>query len=45
MKYILDFEDCKTINNKKVYRIIAVKDFGGVRVGYKGGYIEKESNL
>lgn len=46
MKYALDLEDCKIINyNKKIYRIIAVKDFGGVRVGDKGGYIEKESNL
>jgi hypothetical protein len=28
-----------------VYRIIALKDFGLVKKGEKGGYIEKESNL
>ena len=29
MKYALDLEDCKVINyNKKIYRIIAVKEFG-----------------
>ena len=28
-----------------LYRIIALKDFGGVRKGDLGGYVEKESNL
>ena len=31
--------------NKKLFRIQAVKSFGGVTVGDLGGYIESENNL
>lgn len=31
--------------SKTVYKIIAMKDFGNVRAGDKGGYIEAEKNL
>ena len=30
---------------KKLYRVQALKDFGGVKAGDTGGYIESESNL
>ena len=29
----------------KLYRIRALKDFGYIKKGDKGGYIEKETNL
>ena len=32
-------------DGRTLYRIEAVKDFGIVKCGYKGGYIENESNL
>jgi len=32
-------------NGKKLYQIKALKNFGYVRAGDLGGYIEKESNL
>jgi len=35
----------KEINGSKVYQIRALKDFGGVKTGDLGGWIEKESNL
>ena len=44
-KFKLDKKDFKTINNTKLFRIIALKDFGNVKKGDKGGYIEKVENL
>lgn len=38
-------DESRTVNGIKCYRIEAVKDFGEVKTGDKGGYIEKESNL
>lgn len=37
----------ETINmaNRTLYRIEALRDFGNVKKGDKGGYVEKESNL
>lgn len=34
-----------TISKKTLYRIRAVRDFGSVKTGDLGGYIEKEENL
>ena len=34
-----------TISGKTLYRIRAVRDFGSVKTGEFGGYIEKEENL
>jgi len=34
-----------TINRTKLYRIKALKDFGDVKMGDLGGFIEKEENL
>lgn len=34
-----------TISGKTLYRIRAVRDFGSVKTGDLGGYIEKEENL
>lgn len=44
-KYRLIFEDYKEIGGKKLYRIEALKDFGDVKAGDLGGYIECEDNL
>lgn len=44
-KYRLIPEDYKEIGGKKLYRIEALKDFGGVKAGDLGGYIESENNL
>lgn len=44
-KYRLISEDCKTICGRKVYRIEALKDFGVVKAGELGGYIQNENNL
>ena len=38
-------EETKIIDGKELYRIEALKDFGSVKKGEKGGWIEKESNL
>lgn len=38
-------EEFITLHNAKLYRIEALFDFGEVKKGNKGGYIEKESNL
>ena len=43
MKYELDFNDYKLVENTKVYRIIALKNFGNVKAGDKGGYIKKDN--
>jgi hypothetical protein len=44
MKYILTSET-KTVNEKTLYRIKALLDFGKVKASDLGGWIEKESNL
>lgn len=44
-KYRLIFEDYKKICGKKLYRIEALKDFGDIKAGDLGGYIESEDNL
>lgn len=44
-KYRLISEDYKEIFKKKLYRIEALKDFGDVKAGSLGGYIESEDNL
>tara|TARA_R110000868_G_scaffold410436_1_gene698446 strand:+ start:516 stop:1034 length:519 start_codon:yes stop_codon:yes gene_type:complete len=44
MKYKLT-ENSIEFNNKKLYQIQALKDFGDVKAGDLGGYIEKELNL
>ena len=44
-KYRLIPEDYKEIGGKKLYRIEALKDFGDVKAGDLGGYIEREDNL
>ena len=38
-------EKFKTVNGKRVYQIKALKDFGDVRCGDLGGWIESEKNL
>ena len=45
-KYELVKEDTKTfVDGNAIYRIRALKDFGDVKAGDLGGYIEKEENL
>ena len=44
-KYRLILEDCKINYGRKLYRIEALKDFGAVKAGELGGYIESENNL
>jgi hypothetical protein len=44
-KYSFDYSDQIILDDKTLYRIIAVKNFGKVRKGEKGGYIESEYNL
>ncbi len=44
-KYRLIFEDYRKICGKKLYRIEALKDFGDIKAGDLGGYIESEDNL
>ena len=38
-------EETIIVNGKTLYRIEALKDFGNVKKGDKGGFLEKESNL
>ena len=38
-------DECITIDDRKLYRIEALKDFGWVNKGDKGGFIESEDNL
>ena len=33
------------VNGKTLYRIKSLKDFGNVKKGDKGGFVEKEENL
>lgn len=47
-KYELDKNDTTRTfghGNKTLYRIIALKNFGDVKIGSKGGYVESEDNL
>lgn len=44
-KYKLDKNDFISFRGLKLYRIIALKDFGNVDSGQKGGFIESEDNL
>lgn len=44
-KYKLLKDDVIWIDNKKLYRIQALKSFSNIDAGDLGGYIEKESNL
>ena len=44
-KYKLTEEICYDFFGTKLYRIEALKDFGNVKKGDKGGYVEKEDNL
>ena len=43
-KYHLS-EESKLVDDTTLYRIIAIRSFGDVVIGDKGGFIEKESNL
>ena len=38
-------EETINVNGKTLYRIKSLKDFGNVKKGDKGGFIEKECNL
>ena len=44
-KYELLAGDCLKAGDRTVYRIRALRDFGDVRRGDLGGYIESEANL
>ena len=44
-KYELTEETIKINENKTLYRIKALEDFGDVKAGDLGGYVESESNL
>ena len=44
MKYKLT-KNSKTVNGVVLYQIQALKDFGAVKSGDLGGWIEKEANL
>lgn len=44
-KYRLTDESLVLCYGKKLYRIEALKDFGDIRKGEKGGFVESEDNL
>ena len=44
-KYKLILNDTINVEGRTLYRIKALKDFGDVKAGDLGGYIEKEDNL
>ena len=44
MKYRLT-DKTKTVNGVKLYQIQALKDFGNVKAGDLGGWIQRERNL
>lgn len=44
-KYEMLYEDKIEIGSRILYRIRALKDFGNVKAGDIGGYIEREENL
>lgn len=46
MKYRLSKKDYITVGDRRLYRIVAVRDVNrDVKKGALGGYIEKEANL
>jgi hypothetical protein len=44
-KYDLCHSDQKEIDGHRLYRIRALRDFGQIKKGWMGGYIESEDNL
>ena len=44
-KYKIREDISKTFRGRTIYRIEALKDFGDVKKGDLGGWIEKELNL
>lgn len=44
-KYEILYDQSIEVDRRKLYRIRALRDFGDVKAGDIGGYIEKESNL
>lgn len=44
-KYALTSDCIVYAYNKKLYRIVALRDFGNVKAHEVGGYVEDESNL
>lgn len=38
-------EESITFNGRKLYRIEAIRDFGNIKKGDKGGFVETERNL
>ena len=44
-KYELIDEKIDNVGNRKVYRIKALRDFGSVKKGDLGGFVESENNL
>ncbi|WP_412058742.1 hypothetical protein [Bartonella sp. DGB2] len=44
-KYRLLRDESITVNGHKLYRIQALRDFGNVKKGDKGGFVESEYNL
>ena len=44
-KYELQPTDLKTPNGKPLFQVVALRDFGSVLKGDKGGYVESEDNL
>lgn len=38
-------EETIIVNDKSLYRIEALKDFGNIKKGDKGGFVENEDNL
>jgi len=44
-KYEFLTHDCVLAGSRRLFRIRAVRDFGGVRRGELGGYIESEAHL
>lgn len=44
-KYELQPTDLTTLNDKPLFQVVALRDFGSVLKGDKGGYVESEANL
>ena len=44
-KYELQPTDLTTPNGKPLFQVVALRDFGSVLKGDKGGYVESEANL
>lgn len=45
-KYYLDLSDSIKVGSEiTLYRVVALRDFGDIKAGDKGGYIQSESNL